>query len=208
MATMSSQPRPGRSPDRGATEVALQRAALDLLDRNGVLAGLNLREVAGAAGVNRGLVYHYFGSRRDLLRAALRSDVRSRLRDFVPTLPLPTRARYTRFFRTMLGHRRAAVLAALLILDGDKHVRMIPDVAGTRARLARDAAEGTLEPDLATDGFHVGLASLVYGYTILRERFAEELGTDVEHLDDAVESVVDRLLSGVEPTQDGEDATR
>lgn len=179
--------------------MALQRSALDLLERHGVLAGLNLREVAAAAGVNRGLVYHYFGSRRDLLRAALRSDVRSRLRDFVPTLPLPTRARYTRFFRTMLGHRRAAVLAALLILDGDKHVRMIPDVAGTRARLARDAAEGAVEPEFASDGFHVALASLVYGYTILRDRFAEELGTDVERLDDQVESVVDRLLAGVEP---------
>ncbi|MFP3899898.1 MAG: TetR/AcrR family transcriptional regulator [Acidimicrobiia bacterium] len=196
---MSPQPQPARSASRSATEAALQRSALELLERHGVLAGLNLREVAAAAGVNRGLVYHYFGSRRDLLRAALRSDVRSRLRDFVPTLPLPTRARYTRFFRTMLGHRRAAVLAALLILDGDKHVRMIPDVAGTRARLARDAAEGAVEAEVATDAFHAALASLVYGYMILRDRLAEELGTDVERLDDEVESVVDRLLAGVEP---------
>jgi hypothetical protein len=37
---------PERTPDRES-------------ERNGVLAGLNLREVAAEAGVNRGLVYHY-----------------------------------------------------------------------------------------------------------------------------------------------------
>jgi AcrR family transcriptional regulator len=35
------------------------------------LTGLNLREVADDAGVNRGNIYHYFGSRRELLRAAI-----------------------------------------------------------------------------------------------------------------------------------------
>ena len=59
---MPSSTRP-RTPNRPATEAALQTAALDLLERNGVLAGLNLREVADEAGVNRGLVYHYFGTR-------------------------------------------------------------------------------------------------------------------------------------------------
>ncbi|MFE5025744.1 TetR/AcrR family transcriptional regulator [Streptomyces sp. NPDC056656] len=38
-----------------------------------MLGGSNLREVGGA-GVNRGLVYHYFGSRRDLLSSALRRN--------------------------------------------------------------------------------------------------------------------------------------
>ena len=37
--------------------------AFGLIRRNGVLAGLNLREVADRAGVNRGNIYHYFGSR-------------------------------------------------------------------------------------------------------------------------------------------------
>ena len=84
----------------------MQRAALLLLERNGVLAGLNLRQVAEEAGVNRGLVYHYFGSRRDLLRAALRSDVNERLSDFVAGRGLAAPSRYQRFFRTMLNHRR------------------------------------------------------------------------------------------------------
>ena len=57
--------------NRRDTERRLIDAALDLIRSNGVLAGLNLREVAEAAGVNRGNIYHYFGSRRDLLRAAI-----------------------------------------------------------------------------------------------------------------------------------------
>ena len=56
---------------RAETERRLIDVALDLILHNGVLAGLNLREVADGAGVNRGNIYHYFGSRRELLRAAI-----------------------------------------------------------------------------------------------------------------------------------------
>ncbi|HEX6168010.1 MAG TPA: hypothetical protein VFZ30_14550 [Acidimicrobiales bacterium] len=40
------QPPRNRQPNRAATELALQKAALAMLERNGVLAGLNLRQVA------------------------------------------------------------------------------------------------------------------------------------------------------------------
>ncbi len=40
--------------NRAETERRLIDSALDLIRRNGVLAGLNLREVADGAGVNRG----------------------------------------------------------------------------------------------------------------------------------------------------------
>ena len=43
--------------NRAETERRLIDAALDLIRRNGVLAGLNLREVAAGAGVNRGNIY-------------------------------------------------------------------------------------------------------------------------------------------------------
>ena len=42
-------------------------AALDLLDERGVLAGLNLREVADRVGVTPANIYHLFGSRQGLL---------------------------------------------------------------------------------------------------------------------------------------------
>ncbi|MDD9369047.1 MAG: helix-turn-helix domain containing protein [Acidimicrobiales bacterium] len=190
---MSPQPRT-RQPDRPATESALQRAALLLLERNGVLAGLNLRQVAEEAGVNRGLVYHYFGSRRDLLRAALRSNVAERISDFAPGKSMTAPGRYERFFRTMLTHRQAAVLAALLILDGDRGVRMIPDPAGTRDRIRRDMDAGVLPGDLDADGIHVALASMIYGYMVLRDQLAGELDVEAADLDEQVAATIDRLV--------------
>jgi AcrR family transcriptional regulator len=195
---MPSPTRP-RTPNRPATEAALQTAALDLLERNGVLAGLNLREVADEAGVNRGLVYHYFGTRRDLLRSALRRDVEQRLADFAPGLGLSAGARYERFLRTALGHRQAIVLALLLVLDGDKGVRMVPDPDGVRERLDRDIDEGGLPPDVDGIGVHAALASLVYGYTALRDRLADELSVDPGDLDERVASTVGRLVGRLAP---------
>jgi AcrR family transcriptional regulator len=195
---MPSPTRP-RTPNRPATEAALQNAALDLLERNGVLAGLNLREVADEAGVNRGLVYHYFGTRRDLLRSALRRDVEQRLADFAPGLGLSAGARYERFLRTALGHRQAIVLALLLVLDGDKGVRMVPDPDGVRERLDRDIDEGGLPPDVDGIGVHAALASLVYGYTALRDRLADELSVDPGDLDERVASTVGRLVGRLAP---------
>jgi AcrR family transcriptional regulator len=195
---MSSRQRP-RQPDRLATEAALQRAALLLLERNGILAGLNLRQVAEEAGVNRGLVYHYFGSRRDLLRAALRSNVTERLSDFAPGRGLAAPSRYERFFRTMLSHREAAVLATLLVLDGDRGVRMIPNPDGTRGRIRRDVEEGNLPADVDADAVHAAFASMIYGYMVLRERLADELDVEVGQLDENVAETVGLLMRSLAP---------
>lgn len=190
---------PPRTPNRPATEAALQTAAIDLLERNGVLAGLNLREVADEAGVNRGLVYHYFGTRRDLLRSALRRDVEQRLADFAPGPGLSAAARYERFLRTALGHRQAIVLALLLVLDGDKSVRMVPDPDGVRERLGRDVDEGTLADDVDPVGVHAAMASLVYGYTALRDRLADELSVAVDRLDEHVATTMGRMFAQLVP---------
>ena len=168
-----------------------------LLERNGVLAGLNLREVADEAGVNRGLVYHYFGTRRDLLRSALRRDVEQRLDDFAPGRELPLPDRYERFLLTAVSHRQAIVLGLLLVLDGDRAVRMVPDPEGVCDRLARDVEEGKLPGDVDAVGLHAALASLVYGYTVLRDRLADELGVGPGQLDEKVASAIARLLSRV-----------
>lgn len=195
---MSPTPRP-RQPNRRATEAALQKAALLLLERNGVLAGLNLRQVADEAGVNRGLVYHYFGSRRDLLRAALRADVGERMTDFKPGRSLPAPFRYERMFRTMLAHRQAAVLAALLILDGDQAVRMVPSPDGTRTRMRRDIDEGNLPPDVDGEGVHAAFASMIHGYMVFRDRLADELEVDADELDERVASTVELLMRSLAP---------
>ena len=164
-----------------------------------MLAGLNLREVADEAGVNRGLVYHYFGSRRDLLRAAARPDVGDASRDLRRGRGCNVRDRYERFFRTMLDHRQAVVLSALLVLDGDKGAGC-PDPDGV-ARAARPTTSTRARclADVDVIGMHAAVASLVYGYTALRDRLADELSVDADDLDERVASTVGRLVGRLAP---------
>ena len=145
--------------------------------------------------VSRGRLYPLFG--RDLLRSALRRDVEQRLDDFAPGRELPLPDRYERFLRTAVSHRQAIVLGLLLVLDGDKAVRMVPDPEGVCDRLARDVEEGKLPGDVDAVGLHAALASLVYGYTVLRDRLADELGAGPGQLDEKVASAIARLLSRV-----------
>lgn len=62
----------------GATRSALIRAAIELLDRRSA-ADISVKDIAGRAGVNHGLVHRYFGSKEGLFREAFRrthEDVR------------------------------------------------------------------------------------------------------------------------------------
>jgi len=105
--------------DRAATEEALQEAAIRLLDQHGVLAGLNLREVADKAGVNRGLVYHYFGSRAALLRRALRKTARARIGNIASARDMPFRQRMVHYWRTIVGYPREIRLVTLLLRSAE-----------------------------------------------------------------------------------------
>src|SRR4029453_6752540 len=62
-----------------------------------------------------------------------------RLGRFAGGWALPFPSRIAHVFRTFLRHRRAIVLAALLVLDGDQVVRILPAPVGTTAALAAAA---------------------------------------------------------------------
>lgn len=190
---------PNGSRDRAATEAALQGAAIRLMERDGVLAGLNLNEVAAEAGVNRGLVYHHFGSRQELLRAALARTAKARFDEVAEADELPFRARMLAVLRTMIRHRQAVQLATLLVADRDPSLRTMPLRAVTQRRLAADVAGGALDDDLDLDAVHASVVSLAYGYVLYRERFADEIGVPVDDLDERVAAVADRMLGGLAP---------
>lgn len=59
-----------RSYDRAATEAALIEAATELFGRKNP-GSVSVREIARVAGVNHGLVHHYFGSKHALVQAVL-----------------------------------------------------------------------------------------------------------------------------------------
>lgn len=174
----------------------IERAALRLLRRNGVLAGLNLRDVAEEAGVTRGLVYHYFGTRRGLLRSALRRTARRRLNAVSAAHTLSFRKRFTSFLGLMVKQCSAVEMTSLLMLDRDQELRVMPLREQTLAMLREDLDRGDVDiEDL--EALHVTLVSLVYGYVLYRSAMAREVGVGVEELDRRVTAIFDRMLQGL-----------
>ena len=191
--------------DRAATETALQEAALRLLDRHGVLAGLNLREVAAEAGVNRGLVYHYFGSRAALLRQALRANARERIGAISAAKDLPFKDRVLHYWRTIVRYPREVRLITLLLLDSKDAVfeaaespQLTPVRRETIQALKKDQVDGLLDADIDVDGLHAAVVALVSGYSIYREELARTAKLTTASLDDKVEAVFARMLEGLQ----------
>jgi pimeloyl-ACP methyl ester carboxylesterase len=91
-----------RARGREATEALLRDAALRLLDREGVLAGISLQDVADEAGLSRGLIDHYFGSRQALLRSALEARRRAAVEEFERRRHSTPEERFTWFWRVGL----------------------------------------------------------------------------------------------------------
>lgn len=193
------------SQDRDSTEAALEAAALRLLARNGVLAGLNLREVATEAGVNRGLVYHYFGSRTALLRRALRRNARERIAAVSGAIEFPFRKRVLHYWRTMVKYRREVRLAALLLLDSDNAVfdpdsgpKLTPVRKQTIEGFAGDQETGAIDASIDLDGLHAVIVAFMSGYAIYREELAHSAKLSATAMDKKVEATFERMLEGLE----------
>lgn len=194
MTTAGAARRAGPARDREATEEALRAAAIALLRRGGVLAGLNLREVADEAGVNRGLVYQYFGSRRALLRSALFHRSRPNAEDAVDAAGLPLRRRLARLFWKSLRNPEPVVLASLLVLDGDDRPRVLLNRGAGREDLAAEAARGEL-PVEDVEAVQAAIASTIYGYTLLREHLAREIGLPAGELDERMARCLEEMFA-------------
>lgn len=192
-----------RGRDRKATEQKLLVAAREMLARDGVLAGLNLREVADQAGVNRGLVYQYFGSRRELLRAAIADDSWEEAPVFHEGRAASFAERRQQVLAEAIRAQAALKVTTLLVLDGDKDVRLFPRLDRSRADLARDQLRGDLDAELSPIAAHVLTAAMNFGYAIFREQFAGETGLSTAELDVQVQEVAARMLRGLaSPTPD------
>lgn len=185
--------------DRRATEAALEAAALRLVARDGILAGLSLREVASEAGLNRALVYQYFGSRRALMRAALRTlrESRQRMLRLVRTLPFVERRRLV--FRGAIEDPVFARVEALLALDGDDELQVFPTLPDALSDLARYQDNGELDPGLNAAAIHAVSMSAQLGYCIFRDQYIAEFGLPPEELDREAERVFVSMLEGLRP---------
>lgn len=182
------------------TATKVEEAVLQMLEEQGVLVGINLNEVAKAAGVTRTLVYHHFGSRRGLLRSAIKHELRRRqVQTKTPSQPMRLGARVVHALRAVLKGGSYLRLTTLLHLDGSAAPRLMPNAETTLLQLERDRALG-LMPDIDDlPALHACYAATVYGYALFREVFARDLGIDVEELDDRVIVQLERLYDPQSP---------
>jgi AcrR family transcriptional regulator len=183
--------------NRAETERRLIRTALDLIRRNGVLGGLNLREVAEGAGVNRGNIYHYFGSRRELLRAAI-----SRRFDAMAERVTAERQGLSFVERRLRGFRPSETihdseLRALLVIDGDDTVDPMPRYEAMLSQLRQDVIDGDIDRAHDLEALQVALSALVRGYRIFREPYAKRIETDADDLDERVAKIVRTWLEAM-----------
>lgn len=195
----TAKPRGKAAMDSEVTGRMLERAALELIERDGVLAGLNLREVADRAGVNRGLVYHYFGSRRDLLRAALaRSADERRAQLLIEEKPRRFGDRMARAVRGSLRHVSSIRLILLLLMEGDPKLKLLPHRDTTQERLQGDIDAGYVAADVDPVALHAFLKSVNYGYILSRSAMAKEFGIGVRDLDQRFLTLLERMTEGLD----------
>lgn len=179
-ATWSTPPAPIPAPPvrrcaatDSSTAGRLEQAAVALIDEQGILAGLNLRKVAERAGVHRGLVYHHFGSRRDLLLSALN---RRPPAEGDPTSPGGIEGDV--LYAAGIQDGQPIRLMALLAIDGDDCYKPL----------------GLPTPRFRPTSRDVAGACLALGHCIYRAAFATELGIGLTAWDERVFAAWARVL--------------
>jgi len=182
---------------RAETEQRLIDVALELIRKNGILAGLNLREVAEGAGVNRGNIYHYFGSRQELLRTAINRRFEAVVDSIVARKRnVPFIARRLSTFRTK-DTINDSQLRALLVLDGDDSVDPMPQYEAAISHLRQDVIDGDIHRDHDLEALHAALTALSRGYRIFRIPIAKRMGIGARELDARVTEIVRSWLEAM-----------
>jgi AcrR family transcriptional regulator len=193
-----------RERDRPTTERDLLDAAWKLFERDGPLHGLNLNEVAKAAGVNRASIYHYFGSRKDLLRAALSRRLTELRPIWLEDRKRPFVERRLHGFDIVSGGEPTLVrLIALLALeDSPEFSPLLIDLNRARETIAQEVEEGSLPEDTDIDFVHIMPLAAYFGYALLRDWVHQELEMDYEELDARARPVFEKMLRGLTLDED------
>lgn len=212
MSETSEKKRPVSKPakqrrSRAETEQKLIDAALDMIREKGVLAGLNLREVADGAGVNRGNIYHYFGSRQELLRAAINRQFDAIVESFTRNQK-PARfvqRRVANFLQRGRTTTNDSQLRALLVLDGGQDVDPFPMYELGLSQLRQDVIDGDIDRGHDLEALQVALSALTRGYRIFRRPYAKRVGIAPRELDQRVSRILRTWLEAmVEPPSSSE----
>ncbi|MCC5952783.1 MAG: TetR/AcrR family transcriptional regulator [Acidimicrobiia bacterium] len=183
------------------TREALMEAALDHLGRRGVLAGLNLREVADAAGVTPANIYHHFGSRQGLLRAA----IAHRLAQLTAPIDVAVHGSLVEWRTSIfdlvqsLPEMRST---ALLALDEDPDYEPIPLWELAQEHYGRLIDEGELDTDTDVVALHLVTLGASMAVSIYGDGAARQLGMSRAELEARSRAMLVDLLEGYLERQD------
>ncbi len=117
-------PRFKRRKDQRPEEIA--EAALEVFAERG-FAGARVSDVAERAGVSKGLMYLYYKTKQDLLKAVIRGFIEPRVRDVATAIDRwdGSAADFLRgpFLQTIsqLATSRAVIIVRLMMAEGPKH---------------------------------------------------------------------------------------
>jgi AcrR family transcriptional regulator len=180
---------------RAAAEAALMDAALRLLRRDGVLAGLNMQEVADEAGVNRGLIHRWFGSRRELLRAAIRARQQRLAAGTEASMQRSVGSRTRWAVRQYAADPTYAQLVMLLALDGDDDFDPVPYLDARLRAFRREIDEGRWVEDADPLALTIVWDVLLDGYFTMRQALVRQTGVSGEELDRRFFTTLSRLFA-------------
>lgn len=196
----------GPQGDRARTEKVIAQAVLRVLDRSSLLAGFSITDVVNEAQVDRGLIYQYFGNRRELVRTALRAGIEERYTYFTKSADgMPVEERWGDYLDSIVLSAEAIQLVTTLFLDQDPQVKLMPLKQRTIPAMKNDQRAGYLAPDITVEGALVAISSLGYGYALFRDGWAEEVGIDPRELDLQVQDVFKKFLRALSTTDDKTD---
>ena len=163
--------------DPARTRAAILRAAAAEFAAQG-LSGASVNEIAARAGVNKRMLYHYFGAKEDLYLAVL-EDTYARIRSAERTLELghlPPGEAVERLVRFTWDHfvRHPEFLALLNIenMERARHLRRSARVREMHSPLVdlladvlgRGAAQGAFRDGVDAVELYVSIAALCYFY--------------------------------------------
>ncbi len=183
-----------------AVKAALVEAATDLFASQG---DASVRTVAARAGVNHGLVHHYFGG-----KSGLRAAVLERLAaGLFAALDVPAdgsiRALSRAALRVTEQDPRMAKILARALLDGEVPRQLQSSFPIVERLLSASTSAGTLaHKAVIAEGLALTLGSLVFG-----EWIEAALGLDAQELEAIREQAIERNLDRLDSTGDREQSS-
>jgi AcrR family transcriptional regulator len=210
---MRVEPARERSPTRRQAQAAARReqllgVALDIFAEKG-FRGSTIRDIAHAAGITEGLIYHYFPSKAALLQAVLeRYSMMPEIMALIEEMKgIPGRQALLhvseRYYELLVRHSK---LATMIFTDAHRDPEMAqafqeiarPGFEAMLALLNEQIAAGKLRRHDAVAGLRLLHGAIVW-YFLTRDLYAPLLPPrDPERF---VRAMVETLLSGIGPDE-------